>query len=93
MCKQSQAFLNLFLAIIEENGYYEKLRKFMAKRGYNYADMASMLNNEYDECPDGMSVYYYMDSLEEMLENHEEENFTDIAEMVEYCYDHFLWKV
>lgn len=92
MSKQDQAFRHLFLAILEENGYYDKLRHFMKKRRYNYADMATALYYGYEKCPDGMSIYYYMDSLEDMLAKHTIRGFNDICEMVKYCYDKFLWK-
>ena len=92
MSKQSQAFNYLFLTIMEENGYYDNLRRFMRKRGYNYADMASMLNNAYDDAPDGLSVYWYMDSLENMLTEHTIRGFKDIDDMVDYVNDHMMWK-
>ena len=90
--KQVQAFNHLFLAIIEENGYYEWLRHFMKLKGYNYADMASMLANEYEKCPDGMSPYYYMDSLEDAYHLMNENEINDIRDMVEFVYDNSLWK-
>ena len=98
MSKQSQAQLYLFLAIIEENSYYDNLRKFMEQKGYNMADMASMLDHEYDKnAPDGMSIYYFMDSLEDSLEEltHEGNNWEDIkdiGDIVEMVYDRFWWK-
>ena len=96
MSKQSQAFLNLFLAIYEENGYYDNLRKWAKGKGYNPADMASMLNDSYEDIPDGMSPYYYMDSLEDMLSGQSykttQKQFNDIDDMVQYVYDNELWK-
>lgn len=98
MTKQAQAQLYYFLAIIEENGYYENLRKFMDERGYNYADMASMLDHQYDKnAPDGMSIYYFMDSLEDTLTELNEEgtgwqDLKDIGDIVETVYNRFWWK-
>lgn len=92
MSKQNSAYINLFLAILEENGYYDKLRYFMRKRGYNWADMASMLNNSYEDAPDGLSVYWYMDSLEDTITSHGIKGFFDISDIVEYVNDHMLWK-
>ncbi len=92
MDNETVAWLNLFLAIITNNGYYEKLRYFMKKRGYNFADMASMLNNEYEDAPDGMSPYLYMDSLEDLLMDKGIKGFHDINDIVNYVNDHCLWK-
>lgn len=96
MTRQDQAFLNLFLAIYEENGYYTSLRKWAKGKGYNPADVASMLNNRYDDIPDGMSPYYYMDSLEDMLTGLSyktaQKQFNNIDDMIEYVHNHELWK-
>ncbi len=92
MDNENTAWLNLFLAIITHNGYYTKLRHFMKKRGYNLADMASMLNNEYEKAPDGMSPYLYMDSLEDTLMEHSIRGFHDINDIVNYVWDHMLWR-
>ena len=93
---QNQAYLNLFLAIIQENGYYTELRKvFMKKKGYNFADMASMLNNSYEDAPDGMSPYWYMDSLEDTLSNmssKEKSELNDIGDLTEIVWDKMAWK-
>lgn len=91
--KQDEALLNYFVAIMEENGYYTHLRSFMKRRGYNIADMADMLCNAYEKyAPNGMSVYYFLDSLEDAYPamNKKETNY--ITDMVDYVYDHFLWK-
>ena len=90
--KENAAWINLFLAIIANNGYYTKLRFFMKKRGYNFADMASMLNNEYEDAPDGMSPYLYMDSLEDLLTDKGIKGFYDINDIVNYINDNCLWK-
>lgn len=98
MDNENTAWLNLFLAIIANNGYYEKLRCFMKKRGYNFADMASMLNDRYKDAPEGMSPYLYMDSLEDLLGLEELlpgkgiEEFHDINDIVDYVNDNYLWK-
>ena len=92
MSLENTAWVNLFLTIIQNNGYYEKLRYFMKKRGYNWADMASMLNNEYEDAPEGMSPYFYMDSLEDTLQSKSIKGFHDINDIVNYIYDHELWK-
>ena len=94
--KQNQAYLNLFLAIIEENGYYTELRKvFIKQKGYNYADMASMLYNSYDDAPDGISPYWYMDSLEDTLNNMDKKDINelhDIDDLVQTVWDKMSWK-
>jgi len=92
MENESQAWLCLFLTIITHNGYYEKLRSFMKDRGYNFEDMASMLYNEYEKAPDGMSPYYYMDSMEDLLTERGYEDFRDIREIVDCIYNEYLWK-
>lgn len=94
MSRQSQAQLQLFLAILEENGYYDNLRKFMVDNGYNMADMASMLDHSYDKnSPDGMSIYYFMDSLEDTLGKLQDwTEFRDIDDIVETVWDRLWWK-
>ena len=95
--KQNQAYLNLFLAIIEENGYYDKLREvFIKDKGFNYADMASMLFNNYKKnVPEGLSPYWYMDSLEDTLNDMEQKDIDqlhNIAELVDVVWDKMRWK-
>lgn len=90
--KQNEAFNYLFLAILQENGYYDKLRNFMRSRGYNWADMAAGLAIGYEKAPDGMSPYYYLDSLEDMLATHSIRGFNDISDMIDYVYNYQLWK-
>ena len=95
--KQNQAYLNLFLAIIEENVYYEELRAvFIKNKGYNYADMASMLYNSYEkDVPEGLSPYWYMDSLEDTLSNMTDEEtrrLHDIDDLVQTVWDKMAWK-
>lgn len=93
---QNQAYLNLFLAIVKENGYYTELRKkFIKQKGYNMADLASMLYSSYDDAPDGMSPYWYMDSLENTLavmSKKEKEEIEDIDDLVETVYDKMTWR-
>ena len=90
---ENEAYKQLFETIIRNNGYYTNLRLFAWNHGYNFEQMATMLNNEYEKAPDGMSPYYYMDSLENMMEEIVEWNqFTDIADMVETVWERQLWK-
>ncbi len=95
MTLQSKAQLNLFLAIIEENGYYENLRHFAKKNKYNMLKMAEMLNDAYDKSsPQGMSIYYFMDSLEDAypLILNRKLNMNYISDIVDFVYDNQLWK-
>ena len=89
---QNQAFHQLFMAILQENGYYTNLRHFMTIRHISLPDMARMLNNEYDKAPDGMSVYYYMDSLEDAFPQMDLNEIRDVDDMVDFVYEHQLWK-
>ena len=93
---QNQAYLNLFLAIIQENGYYTELRKVSIKqKGYNMADMADMLYNSYDDAPDGISPYWYMDSLENTLiemDSKSQKELKDIDDLVQIIWDKMYWK-
>lgn len=95
--KQNQAYLNLFLAIIEENGYYDKLRKvFIKDKGFSYEEMSSMLFNNYEKnVPEGLSPYWYMDSLEDTLNDMEQKDIDqlhNIAELVDVVWDKMSWK-
>ena len=99
MTKQDEAFLNLFLAIIEENGYYDNLREhFMGTKGYNLADLASDLYARYEKTvPDGMSVYYYLDSLEDSLTELKQlgddlNEITCVQDLIDIIYDKMWWK-
>ena len=93
--KQNKAFLKLFLAIYEENGYYDNLRHMAKIKGLSSVDMASMLYAYYDDAPNGMSPYWYMDSLEDVLadlDNKDIESLHDVGDLVEITYDKFAWK-
>ncbi len=91
--RQNKAFKDLFKAILEENGYYTELRHFATVKGYSIDQMTNMLFNSYeDDAPDGISIYWFMDSLEDMLVKEGCENFNDIDDIVQACYDKFAWK-
>lgn len=92
MDNETNAWINLFLAIITNNDYYEKLRYFMKKRGYNFVNMAHMLYNKYEDAPDGMSPYLYMDSLEDLLMERGIKGFNNINDIVNHISNHYLWK-
>ena len=92
MDMEEKAWRMLFIAIIHENGYYDKLRYFAKKRNYGLNDFAIALYFGFEKCPDGMSPYFYLDSLEDMLIDHSIRGFNDVCDMIEYVYDHELWK-
>ena len=91
--QQNKAQIDYILAIIKENGYYEWLRLFMKNKGYDYESMAVMLSNSYNKnAPDGMSIYYFMDSLEDAGIKMDMNDINDINDMVDFVWDHELWK-
>ena len=93
--KQNKAFVQLFSAIMQENGYYDELRKFKRRQKLTYTQVAIMLKEAFlNEAPD-MSPYIFMDTLEEMLASMDTKTqklFVSISDMVDYVYDHELWK-
>lgn len=89
---EKQAWLNLIETILKENGYYENLRGFYHQAGYNITDFATQIYLYWDDAPDGMSIYYFMDSLEDMLNDADWSELSDVSDMVDYVYDHELWK-
>ena len=91
--KQHKAWLNLFQAIVEENGYYTELRRFMKKNGFTIEDFAKSLYRYYDYAPEGMSVYYYLDSIEDALPDIKKVGgISTVGEVVDFIYDNQIWK-
>lgn len=91
MNKQTQAFLNLFIAIIEENGYYDNIRKFAKLKGLNYEQLSKELyKGWWYNAPEGISVYNFLDSIEDSLPEMGRTNFDeyDIQDVIEFIYRH-----
>lgn len=93
---QTKAFYDLFIAILKENGYYENLRSFAKRKHISRKDLAKQLNGDYhNNAPDGLSVYYYMDTLEDILGDMTEKdlrNCKDIFDLNDVAYDKMAWK-
>lgn len=90
--KQTKAWKELFLAIFEENGYFENLRQFAKDHNFTNEQIADMLYETYfHDCPDGMGPYYFMDSMEEHYDDMKSE-CNDIYDMVNWLWDHQAWK-
>ena len=82
MAKQDEAFINLFNVILEENNYYEYLKRVREK----YPNFASNLYWRYDK-RQPISVYGFLDSIEdyiaEKLSDNDNPTPDDILEAVE----------
>lgn len=95
MKKQTTALINLFLAILEENGYYDNIRKYAKINGIELKDLSIKLYNAWwYDAPDGTSIYFFLDSIEDNLPQIQQAltwDF-DIGDMVEYISGKCLWK-
>lgn len=92
---ETEAYRNLLLSMLKHNGYYDNIRKWMKLKGIDVEKAASMFNVIWDDIPDGMSAYYYLDSVEDALGNMDEDdwnNFNDAYDFRDYLYDHDGWK-
>ena len=93
---QTKAFYDLFIAILEENGYYENLRSFARKKYITEKELAKQLNGDYSHnAPEGISVYWYMDTLEDVLADMDEKDWKDcddIFDLNEIAYNKMAWK-
>lgn len=90
--KQDNAWRELFLAILEENGYYESLRQWAKKHQMPLKELANEFYNHMDKIPNGMGPYYYLDTFEDNIARPEVWEMTTIGEILDYIYDHCLWK-
>jgi len=92
---ESDAYRNLLLSMLKHNGYYENIRKWMKLKGIDVEKAASMFNTVWDKIPDGMSAYYFLDSVEDALTKLDEDKwnqFDDGYDFVDYLYDNDGWK-
>lgn len=97
---EDKAYKQLLYSTLVHNGYYEYLCEWAKKKKYSLSKVASMLNIVWDKVPDGMSHFYYLDSIEDMLcDLVEERDWKEILEMfddgydfIDYLYDNDLWK-
>lgn len=90
--KQNTAWRNLFFAILIENGYYESIRQWANKNEITLKALANDFYNHMDEIPNGMGPYYYLDTFEDNIAREEVWKMTTIGEIIDYIYDHSLWK-
>ena len=91
--KQDKAWVKLFKAILEENGYYETIRAWAKKRKITLHDLACEFYSHMDEIPDGMSPYFYLDTFEDNLALPAIwGELNSVSEVIEFIYEHFLWK-
>lgn len=95
--KQNKAFLNLFKAILDENGYYSTIRDFASQRGITALNLAKQLLRLYErDAPDGMSVYWFLDTIEDTLNDPDYhatmQNCDTFDEVIEYIIAYCLWK-
>ena len=67
MEKEYKLWLELFKGILEENSYYENMQKII-KKDKNFS-IASLVDDYLDNAT-FISVYYYLDSIEEWLGRH-----------------------
>ena len=97
---QDEAYKQLLLSALTYNDYYENIVKWAKRKGFSLKDVASKLNIVWDKVPDGMSHFYFLDSIEDMLvdlleeksEEEVDEMFDDGYDFVDYLYDNELWK-
>jgi hypothetical protein len=92
---EREAYKLLLLSMLTYNGYYENIRAWAEAKGYDLEKVAAMLNIVWDKIPDGMSAYYFLDSIEDALsklDGDKRERFDDGYDFVDYLYDNSLWK-
>jgi hypothetical protein len=90
--KQNDAWVKLFLAILQENGYYENLRAWARKHKVSLKVLAHEFYNHMDKIPDGMGPYFYLDTFEDVIPTPGVWEMESIGEIIDYIYDHYLWK-
>ena len=97
---ESNAYKQLLYSTLVHNGYYDYLTKWAKKKKYSLQKVAAMLNVIWDDIPDGMSHFWYLDSVEDMLCDLVEERgwkevlemFDDAYDFRDYLYDNDMWK-
>ena len=94
--KEHKAWVNLFKVIFKENGYYTELTKFTQQKNMDINNVAGQLAYAYlEDAPGDISPYYFLDSIEDAIAGQEDEemwSLNDIYELVDYIWDHQLWK-
>ena len=72
--EENRIWLDLFKTIIEKNDYYENMRKAI-KKDENFS--LGNLVSDYIENATFISVYYYLDSIEDWLNDHKGKTVDD----------------
>jgi len=93
--EENEAYNKLFKSLLCHNNYYQYLRAFILKRGWTLDHAAGELTAYYFEAPDGISPYWYMDSLEDALHKFPTkyvESMEDISELFYAIDDEENWK-
>lgn len=93
---EDKAYKNYLLSMLKHNGYYENIRKWMKLKGLTLETVAGMFAIVWDKIPDGMSAYWFLDSIEDLLTGFDDEDefnqFDDGYDFVDYLYDNDGWK-
>lgn len=90
--KQDVAWRNLFFAILVENSYYESIRQWARKNGIKLKQLANEFYDKMEQIPYEMGPYFYLDTFEDNITREEVWKLTTIGEIIDYIYDHKLWK-
>ena len=92
---EREAYKLLLLSMLTYNGYYENIRAWAKAKNYGLEKVAAMLTLVRGQIPDGMSAYYFLDSIEDALsklDGDKREQFDNGYDFIDYLYDNSLWK-
>ena len=95
---ESNALHTLLCSMLIHNNYFENLREYGILRNTTVQQLAAELNGYYDDAPEGIGVYKYLDNIENYLKSKYVtkdtwvEDFIDIGDIINAMYEVDAWE-
>ncbi len=95
---ESVALHTLMCSMLIHNNYFENLREYCILRGIKVQQLAAELNGYYDDAPEGIGVYRYLDNIENYLKTKYVtkdtwvEDFVDVGDIINAMYEVDAWE-
>lgn len=95
---ESVALHTLMCSMLIHNNYFENLREYCMLRDIKVQQLAAELNGYYDDAPEGIGVYRYLDCIENYLKTKYAtkdtwvEDFVDVGDIINAMYEVDAWE-
>ena len=90
MITEREALVQLVLAILEHNSYYNDIHNWLDAKKISNEDFAYDIVNNLQNIIPNHSVYYFLDNIENLFHEVDSYQFNEVYEIVDYLYDNYM---